>query len=310
MTPSVSLILATDRAELISQTVSALREQAVWPQLELVVVHPRASAVELEPELLAGVGSVQYVQAEPFLPLSRPRAAGVRAARAPIVYIGETHSFLGPGSLDVLLERIEAEDYAAVLPAFACANPRRAASWANLLVTYRDLLEPERSRALVEIPTYNACVRRELLIAYGEQLPAMLQYGNGLGPDLIRRGHRLWLEADAQLFHQNVATLHATVVDRFLGARAWGATRSREWPAARRLLYALGSPLIPPLTLARVLRSPQWARLRTRLPRGTPAWLAFACCWIALGEGLGYLLGPGAASEQIARWELDRRSHV
>jgi hypothetical protein len=77
---------------------------------------------------------------------------------------------------------------------------------------------------------------------------------------------------------------------RFHYARQFAADRSRSWPLLRRLTFALASPVLPILLLAR-LRDP----IR-RAPQGTWRWsalpwlVAFTMLWSA-GEGLGYLAG-------------------
>ena len=54
--------------------------------------------------------------------LPEARAAGVRAASAPIVFIGETHSYPQPGWAEALLTAFEGP-WAAVVPAIGNANP-------------------------------------------------------------------------------------------------------------------------------------------------------------------------------------------
>ena len=126
-------MLATDTYETIRPVLSALRRQACAREIEpiIVLLGGDVSTVRLE-DLSAFphakvVGSVNY--------LSEARAAGIRAASAPIVFIGETHTYPEPGWAEALLTAFNSP-WAAVVPAIGNANPKRAASWASYLFDY------------------------------------------------------------------------------------------------------------------------------------------------------------------------------
>src|SRR5207247_638020 len=81
----------------------------------------------------------------------------------------------------------------------------------------------------------------------------------------------LLIEPAARTRHLNISQLSTLAPLRFHGGRLFGGTRAAKWPAHKRWLYALGSPLIPLVRLRRTLavirRSP--AR-RGLLPRILP----------------------------------------
>lgn len=77
---------------------------------------------------------------------ARARAAGVRAATAPVVALAEDHAFPAPGWAEAFIER-HGEGWAAVGPVISNANPRSATSWANLLIEYAPWLEGARGGA-------------------------------------------------------------------------------------------------------------------------------------------------------------------
>ena len=88
----------------------------------------------------------------------------------------------------------------------------------------------------------------------------------------------------------------------------YGAARVRHnnWSMARRLLYILGSPLIPVLRLRRTLRevrrAGQWDTLLPQILPGIITALVAHC----LGEISGYALGAGDAAWQRVPCELNR----
>jgi hypothetical protein len=308
--PQVSYVLATDRFETVREVVRAVAGQTVKSGIELVLVCPSQHELGLEPDAVDGIGDVRVIEVGTLVPLSHPRAAGIHAASAPIVFVGETHSFPEPSCLETLLAAHREGHYAVVMPAIVNGNPERASSWANLMVTYRLWLAPAERGEVEDVSTYNGCFRRELLVAYGDRLPEMLEYGSGLDRELKAQGYSLLLEPAATLQHLNVASIAAWLPDRFLGARIWGAARGRRWSLARRLAYALASPLIPLLLIARVLRSRQWADHRSSMPAGTLPGVVLSALAIGIGEAAGYLIGSGSAPRRVAKYELHRDRYI
>jgi hypothetical protein len=308
--PQVSYVLATDTFETVREVVRAVAGQTVKGAIELVLVCPSQHELGLEPEAVDGIGEVRVIEVGTLVPLSHPRAAGIHAASAPLVFVGETHSFPEPSCLETLLAAHREGHYAVVMPAIVNGNPERASSWANLMVTYRHWLAPAERGEVEEVSTYNGCFRRELLVAYGDRLPEMLEYGSGIDRELKAQGYGLLLEPAATLRHLNVARIGAWLPDRFLGAQIWGAARGRRWSLARRLAYALASPLIPLLLVARVLRSRQWADHRSSMPAGTLPGLVLSAVAIGIGEATGYLIGSRSAPSRVAKYELHRDRYI
>jgi hypothetical protein len=78
---------------------------------------------------------------------------------------------------------------------------------------------------------------------------------------------------------------------------------------AMRTLYVLGSPLIPWVRLARMLRAARTPALRAHLVRCLPALLVGL--WLdGAGQMVGYALGSGNAADRLAQFEFRRIDHV
>jgi hypothetical protein len=86
---------------------------------------------------------------------------------------------------------------------------------------------------------------------------------------------------------------------RFLYSRAYAGMRARGMGALGRLGYGLGSLLLPPVLLARIVGR-GWPHEDTRadLFRSLPLLVIFVTAW-ALGETAGALGGPGDALERV-----------
>jgi hypothetical protein len=127
--------------------------------------------------------------------------------------------------------------------------------------------------------------------------------------ELLReRGLPMCIEARALAAHQNYASLIGEWRTGHPYCRLMAADRARAhgWGRARRIAYGLAAPLAAPaVRLARLGRSlPGRRSLWPAFVAGLPAIVAMYA-WDALGESLGYLLGPGNAERETLRWELE-----
>lgn len=306
MSLQVSYVVVTDTFATIRDVVGAVRASSIAGGVELVIVCPSEPALGLDATATTGIGAVRVVEFGAVLPLSPPRAAGIRAASCALVFVGETHSFPAPGCLEALVAAHRSGDYAAVTPVIENANPEKALSWAGLMLTYRHWLEPAAREDIDVLSTYNACFRRDLLVGLGARLEAMLDYGSGLDRELRAAGGRFLIEPAARLRHLNIAAHGAWLPERFLSGRFWGTARSRHWSRARRLAYVLGAPLIPVMIAGRTVRSKQWTHHRQRMPRGTLAAVILSAVATAAGELTAYVAGGGRTPILLAEYELHR----
>jgi hypothetical protein len=306
----VSYVVVTDTFATIRGVVRAVRASSIAGSVELIIVCPPAPAFGLEDAETDGIGAVRVIEVREIIPLSPARTEGIRAASCPLVFIGETHSFPQPGCLEALVAALENAEFAAATPVIENANPQKAFSWAGLMLTYRHWLAPATKGEIDMVSSYNACYRRDHLVALGDRLTAMMDYGSGLDRHLLKNSGRLFFEPTARLRHLNMAAFPAWMAERFLSGRFWGTTRSRHWSPARRLAYVLGAPLIPVLMAGRALQSPQWAHHRQQMPRGTLVALLLCALATAAGEVTAYIAGNGKTPIRLAEYELHRARYL
>ena len=78
-----------------------------------------------------------------------------------------------------------------------------------------------------------------------------------------------------------------------------------------RLVYVVGSPLIPVVILSRIWRGVRWTRRRTRLPFGTLPAMIIGAMVSAMGELVGYAGGMGTRSEeQMTEYEVHKARYA
>jgi len=295
----LSVVLPTDTWRTIRPVVERLERQSIAALIELVLVVPSREAAGVERLQRGRLGALVVVEVGDVRPLARARAAGVRAAHAPLVFLGETHSFPRAGWAEAIVAAGAQDAYSVIVPAFGNANPNGVLSWSGFLLDYGAWQQGHAGGEVQTIPIFNSVFRTALLQGLGERLERAMGHGDALVLELRATGRRAVLAADARLDHVNVAQPRAWVRERIATGRVLAANRSLDWSWARRLAYAAAFPLIG-LVLARRGFAGNARSERQRAPRGTvPAMLA-ASFLKAFGEALGYLAGAPRRIEDVA----------
>jgi hypothetical protein len=307
--PSLSVILPVDRFETIAPVVDRLKAQSVSDRIELILVTDAPRSLEDAVAALDGFASIRVVQPGPGRPISFARAVGVHAARAPVVCLGETHSYVRAEWATGLLEAHREWDV--VVPCFGNANPGTALSWAAFIQDYGDCGEGKPPGEPSEWPGHNVTFRRAFLQAFGDRLDAALHEGDALRRELRLRGGRARFAPHVRVDHLNVDKHKAWFHERFLRGLLIAAHRREPWPRRKRIAYALATPLI-----ALVLMRRNWPALvrafrSHRLPLATgPAW-ALGFLVRAAGEAVGYAWGARAsASSAMDEYEIRKLAHT
>jgi hypothetical protein len=303
--PAMSVVAITpDGYATISTLLQHLHSQSVKHEIELVIVAPAAADIPLDVPALQGFWGVAVV---PFATVvastAAARAAGVRAARGPVVAFVEDHSFPQPGWAEALIAA-HRQPCAAVGPAVGNANPGSAIGWANLLIEYAPWLDPATAGVVEHLPGHNSSYKRAVLLEYGSALETMLGAESILHWDLRAQGYQLCLEPAAKTLHMNYSGGAASVRLRFHSGRLFAAARARHWPMARRLVYTAAAPLIPLVRLRRIMGQVRQQRRAATLPGRAVLALPILLVCDAAGELAGYLLGAGAAAARTGEFEF------
>ena len=288
--PRISVIVVTDQYRTIRRVLAHLREQTARSQVELVIVLPRDARDAAEEANLTGFAGVKFVELDSVHPVPHARAAGIRAATAPVVFLGETHSFPSPALAEALIAAHETT-WDAVVPGLANANPETAWSWASYLMDYGTWDSTGEAREIGGGPTWNVAYRKALLQECDDRLERAMEHGDVLAVWLREHNARTWFEPRARLAHANVEPFKSWAEQRFLCGVLVAASRKNRWPVSRRLLYVVASPLIPPVILYR-LRSTVTGLLRNgAMPVTAIPALVLGTILRTAGEVVGYIRG-------------------
>lgn len=305
MTPArLSVVLVTDHYRTIQRVVQHLGAQTVRGEIELVIVAPAASPLDLDATAVSGFADVRIVGLESIWPMGQARAAGVRAAGAPLVFLGETHSFPHPGFAAALI-KAHLQPWDVVVPGIGNANPESPLSWASFLMDYGQWLDQLPAGEIGGGPTWNVVYKRDVLADMDASLDELLSHGDGLAVAFRAAGRRSFFEPAARLDHVNVSRPRWWVEQRYLVGLLIAGTRSARWSPLKRLKYIAASPLIPAVVLWRVLGPIRLLARQGVLPGGTiPALLVGAIVRTA-GEVVGYARGAGPnAQPRMDEYEL------
>jgi len=308
----MAVVLATDTYETVRPVVRRLAEQTARDRLEVVIVAPLPpGSLDGHRRELEGFAAVRLVPVAPSTGLAAARALGIRAATAPLVFIGETHTYPEPGWAAALLAAFEGP-WATVVPAITNANPNGPVSWAAYASDYGRWGEGRAQGEIPEALIYNAAYRRDVLLELGDGLEGALDtYSEALWPALHRCGHRAYFEPGARIAHLNVGRLGPYVHEKLLAGFILGSLRAARWPWWRRLLYIAASPLIALVLVARLREPVRRIRRGRRLPLGTVPMIVAGAVLRAVGEAVAYAgAAPASAEEQMTEIELHKVAYA
>jgi GT2 family glycosyltransferase len=309
--PQLSVILVTpDQGQALSRTIRSLKKQTIADRLEIVIVAPSADAIKLNPGEFESFAGLRTVSIGEIRAVGGAYAAGVRAATAPVVALGEDHSFPHPDWAERLVSAHE-QPWAAVGPQICNANPESSVGTADYLIAYGPWSESAPSGEVEHLPGHNSSYKRALLLEYGDSLASMLEAESVLHWELRRSGHKLYLETAAKTSHVNISRLASWASAQYHAGRMFAAFRAsnERWTFLRRAAFTLAGPLIPFVRLQRMLRQPNTLPVGANLASLLPT-LWFGLMLDGLGQMAGYAIGEGNASEKAFYFEFHRERHL
>ena len=304
----ISIVLPTDTIATITPVLECLSDLALGERLEVIVVLPAtesATPLDMDQRLAVRIHEVPSVY-----PLSSARASGIRAATAPFVFIGETHSFPRAGMFEALLQA-HVDGSAVAVPILENANPDGVVSWAGFLNGYAEWTEGARGGEISYAPLFNVSYDRAFLIGLGADLEHALTAGGDMMARLRRAGCVVWMEPRAKIEHWNIELMRNWLPQRLAAGRVIASLRSLRWPMHRRIAFALASPLIPLVLLARIRKGLARTIRQRRVPLRVLPTIALGMMVQAAGEMAGYAAGVSAkAIRRYDEYEVRQLSYT
>jgi hypothetical protein len=286
----------------VQRLLAALAAQTIADEIEVVIVDARPWRGEIEiPD-----GLRARILTDDSLGFGEARAKAARAARAEIVAFLEDHCYPEPDWAEALAAAYSGP-WASVGYAIDNANPGRLSSRINYVAHYGQWLSPKRGPTAT-LPGNNVSYRRQVLLALGGELDAMLTADFNIHAAMLGRGLALASEPRARVRHENEESIADACRAQFAYSRLLATERARlgAWGRSRRFVHGVGilagAPLlrIAGLISASARHPRTLLRVFVYLPGIIASYLGGA-----LGESAGYLFGPGSARERLMYWEVD-----
>lgn len=305
--PRMSVVLVTDRYRTIRRVLGSLRAQTAKRDLEVVIVVPAGVKGGDDSVALDEFGAARIIEVESIHPVPAARAVGIRAATAPLVFLGETHSFPRPEFAAKLISAHDSREWDVVVPGIANANPESAWSWASFLIDYGMWLDALPAGQIPGGPTWNVAYRKSSLADIDARLEQAMEHGDVMAEWFHARNGRAYFESGAKLDHANISVAGSWFEQRYLTGLLVANSRKTRWSGAKRALYVAASPLIPGVLLYR-LRRPLRALLGSReLSAKTLSALVLGVVVRTAGEVVGYVKGaPPGAQPRMDEYELHK----
>lgn len=308
--PAGSVILvASAGQESISRTLACLRRQTIAECLELVLAarpHEVEGLRTLDPE---GFFGIKIVSAD-FTTSAIARAPAIRAARADIVLFVEDHSFPTRPDWAERLVAAHQAGHVAVGPMMRNANPKTPTSWANLAIEYGQWINVGSAGYVDQLPGHNSSYKRAALLQYGDDLAEMLEAEWVLHNALRDQGETLWIDPEVSTAHLNFSEFKSAMRLHYLEGRMFAASRSLNWGALRRFVYALSFPAIFSVRFVRIASQLlSSAAARPYFLRTLPSCIILLML-SAVGEGMGYAFSDGGQRAELGALEYDRWKFV
>jgi len=310
VTPALSVVIPTDRWGTVRTVVERLCRQTVAARLELVLVTPDMRTLRADMGNVPELAAVRVVEVASINPLAAALVAGLTAATAPVVLMGETHTYPHPGWAAALLDG-HAEGWSVVVPGFGNANPRGTLSWSGFLADHGPWAVGMPVGEVRTFPLHNVAFRRDVLLEFGERLEQVLSPGDEMVLGVRERGHRVYFQPAARIDLVNLSRLKPWLHERWLAGLLVAANRRARWSWGRSLVYTCASPLIPFVLLARTVPAVRAAARRERVPVGTVPMMVLGAMVHGAGELVGYARGAGNAAErQLTEYEMHRLAYL
>ena len=308
--PEMSIIvLVPETCTAVMPGIRSLRDQTVRQALEIILVGASRASMDVDEKELRGFHRFQVVELGTSFTNAHARAAGVRSASAPVVYFLEDHAFPFPDWAEHLIAEHRA-GWAGVGAEIMNANPGSFTSWANLVMAFGCWMEKQAEGEHGRIPPHNSAYKKEVLLGYGDELENRLASESLMQDDLLRHGHRFYLQPKARIAHLNISRFQSFLLEQYSGGRWFGASRCMGWSFPKRAAYGAAFPLISLKRFFESLDMIRRASMRKRLFPGVLPPLAVGLLVHSFGEAMGYVFGPGNAEELSMLLEFSHDRHL
>jgi glycosyltransferase involved in cell wall biosynthesis len=305
--PALSIIIASfNSAATIGQCLASLRDQAASAPFEVIVID---TSTDGSAEIVEKAAA-QWRSPPPASPLAGPRTlrllyfpqrkfcgdarnTGIATAQADLIAFIDADCTADPDWVDAILRAHASPDLAIGGP-IANAQPASIVAWASYFCEFSQWMPGSPAAQLNDIAAANMSYKRQVFAEFGAFIEGAYSSDTEFHWRLAQRGHRLRFVPSIRISHRSIDRLGQFLRHEIIHGRFFARVRaaSRRFSPARRIAYAILSPLVPLILFARIAARNFTNRTYLRhFLAASPLLLLGLAAW-AFGESLGYLARP------------------
>ncbi len=226
------------------------------------------------------------------------RAEAMARARGKIIAVTEDHCIAPPGWFAEIVNAHRL-GYQAIGGAVENGKTDRIIDWSVFLCEYSSAMLPVPAGEVPFIPGNNTAYTREILELVDDSIKRNF-WEFFWHEELKKKGVKLLSVPAMVVFHKKAFGFFYFLSQRFHYSRSFAGMRRSLVSPSKRFYYLLASPLLPLLMAWRVSRDVLFEKKRfyKEFILAVPSLAVFLVSY-ALGEFVGYLLGPGNSLSKV-----------
>lgn len=296
MSPRLSVIVAcTHSSRDLELVLSSLRGQEGADGLEIILVDGSgdraADHLKVQDE---GTMTLRFPRGTPLPALW---GAGIEQSHGAIIAVTDACSVPGTQWVTSTLTAHESSDL--IVGGAVDPMPQRSVvDWAAYFCEYSQFMLPLTGGVVSELPGNNIAFKRAALDK-GKQFVEQGFWKTYWCRALQQEGVQLRSVPSMVVYDRKSYRLFPFLIRRYHHGRCFAGMRMTQVPPVMRVLYALGTPLLPVLFMRRIAGPiMQKRRYLSQFILSLPISVLAVVSW-SWGEFCGYLAGPGRSCEFI-----------
>ena len=295
--PKLSVVVASVNGwSMLGPTLRSIDASPERSAIEVIVVE--AAGCETLREVREHRPAVEVIEVDPAVERTIPglRYLGVVRARGDLVAILEDHVEVDPGWASALIEAHEGP-WGAV--GGVVENGRDGlVNWAAFFCEYAPYMGPVSEGESADLPGNNIAYKRPHLLRHAGELERG-RWESWINDKLRRDGVPIASTNRAVVRHIKPFRLGHFLGQRFHFARSFAGMRRVDQSVAKRWVYGIGSVALPAILTLRVTRTALAKRRDLGMFAASLPLIALFHCVGAVGEMVGYLVGPGDSLRRV-----------
>ena len=280
---------------LLDESLRALGRQHGNGNAEIIVVSgPQNVPGE---KLKQEFPQVKFLQSPGRLGIPQLRALGMTQATGNIIAITEDCCIPRENWFEEI-KKAHSQGYGVAGGTIEKGSSNKIVNWAVYLCEYSYSMPPLGAGEVAGVAGNNAAYKRELLDKVDENIKR--DYWEYFLHEELRKAGVKFLSVPAMLVSKKKEFRFLYfLTQRFHYSRSFAGMRRNRIPASRRLLAALGSPLLPFLMTGRIAQQVhRKQRYYKQFLMSLPLLMIFMVSY-AMGEFVGYLFGAGDSLSKV-----------